>query len=798
MKVASKRAFKSSFFASILLLAFTESGLAAAASGQITGRVVDAGNNQPIPGVTLMLTEAYAGTQSDTAGRFTIKNLPTGTYSVRVSHVGYDNLMLPEVAVAVEEPTNLTIRLTPRVVALKGITVTPGRFNIMGTEPAAQQTLTRREIQSIPQLGDDFFRAVSRLPGMGSNDFSTRFTVRGREYDEILVTLDGLQIYEPFHLKDIDGGAMSAVDGAAVESIDLMTGGFPVEYGNRMSGVFNIRSRNVPPDQNRFTVGLSFINARALAEGTFDHNRGSWILSARRGYIDYVLKLADPENKIKPNYYDLFSKVRYQLGSRSVLAANFFYAHDNLEYKGDDLDIGDTLTTRFGNAYGWLTLWTQPHPKLSGQTLASVGRVYHDRRGQLYMSDISSVETTAQDNKDFSFEGLKTDWEYEASQRLLLKFGADVRDLSADYDYLSRDYLYSYQTDADSTWVRLDYIDSVSHNFRKTGYRTSAYLSSRTRLARHLVAEAGVRYDHASYTGDDLLSPRVNLVVELDDRTTLRAGWGYYYQIQEVNGISAGDGETDFYPAQKTEQRVIGYEHEFESGLRLRLEGYYKKYSDLRPALRNSFEVIVPFPEREFDREIVYRNRSKSQGVEAYLKKDTGGKLSWWLSYAYAKTEDVVDSIVFSSDGSSAYYNAAIPTPHDQRHTFYIDAHYRPTTRWQLSSSFQYHSGWPYTDVYLASANTSEGTRYWVQAGDHWASRYDPFHRLDLRVSRFFPLRSGRITAFVELLNVLGKKNVRGYDYDLLNSGTGYYIDKNAEHWFGRIPSFGVAYSAEF
>ena len=92
---------------------------------------------------------------------------------------------------------------------------------------------------------------------------------------------------------------------------------------------------------------------------------------------------------------------------------------------------------------------------------------------------------------------------------------------------------------------------------------------------------------------------------------------------------------------------------------------------------------------------------------------------------------------------------------------------------------------------------TPEGTRYWVQAGTHWGSRHEPLSRADLRISRYFPLSKGRITAFVEMLNVLGRENVRGYEYDLMGSSSGFYIERDAEYWFGRVPSFGVTYEVD-
>jgi hypothetical protein len=326
--------------------------------GRISGVVYDADNREPIPGVTVMMLNGYAGTSSGVDGRFTLKNLSDGIYSLQVSSIGYETLRLDSVIVDGNPSKELSIDLNPKAVPLKSVTVTPGRFSIMGEEAVAKQTLTQQQIRTMPQLANDFFRAVSRLPGTSSTDFSTRFTVRGGEYEEVLVMLDGLQIYEPFHLKDIDGGAISVVDVAAVESIDLMTGGFPARYGDKMSGAFEIESRQVPPDQNRFSVGLSLINTNLFAEGKFKNNRGSWLFSARRGYIDYVLKLAGADDNIKPTYYDLFGKVQYQLSEKHSLSADILHAHDDMKIIGEDDDAGDTLITDYGNSYAWINLWS--------------------------------------------------------------------------------------------------------------------------------------------------------------------------------------------------------------------------------------------------------------------------------------------------------------------------------------------------------------------------------------------------------------------------------------------------------
>jgi hypothetical protein len=764
-------------------------------TGQIRGVILDAENNEPIPGVTVLLVNEYAGTFSDEEGRFSLSKLSPGMHSLQISSIGYEAQKLDSVIVDDTGAAEISVKLIPQAIPLKSITVTPGRFSIMGSEAVAQQTLTQQEISTMPQLGDDFFRAVTRLPGMTSNDFSAKFTVRGGEYDEVLVMLDGLQIYEPFHFKDIDGGVMSIIDVAAVESIDLMTGGFPARYGDKMSAAFKIKSRQVPPDENRISVGLSFINARALAEGKFHQNRGSWLVSARRGYIDYLLKLSGADDNIKPTYYDIFSKLQYQLSEKHSLAAHILHAGDDLRFIADDEDTGDSLITDYGNSYAWLTMWSEFTRNLFAQTVVSVGKVKHNRYG--HDQDGPRPMFIAKDFEDFQFIGLKSDWEYEYSNMLILKAGSEIQRRKATYDYLNQDFFYDYITSPDSSYIELAGIDSTDIPLEKSGTKLSGYLSGRFRVAEPLVAEIGLRYDHVSYSRDDDLSPRINFAYNFNDKTVLCVGWGYYYQSQGIDEIAIGDGETDFSPSQRAELRVAGIEHEFEDRIRFRIEVYDKLYTNLRPAYRNTFDAIAAFPELEDDRTKIYRKNAKSRGIEFYLKKDTGGKITWWASYAYAKVIENVDRIYFPDEDVTAYYNIVIPTPQDQRHTFYLDIHYRPTTRWRISTALQYHSGWPFTDAHLASQITPEGTNYWVQGGEQWGARHDEYQRFDLRINRYFPLSKGRITAFIEVLNVLDRKNVRAYQYGLRYYNGQYHVRKEPEHWFGRIPSFGISYDID-
>ena len=437
------------------------------------------------------------------------------------------------------------------------------------------------------------------------------------------------------------------------------------------------------------------------------------------------------------------------------------------------------------------------HERLLGQTVLSVGLVKHDRHGFSFWQSQQLEEAMVNDGEEFTVLGGKSDWEFEVTNRQLVRIGFDARALSAKYDYFSTDQFYYFSDDG---MVELDRTDTVSNSLEPSGNQIGAYLSYRTQIAPQLTAEFGGRFDRHSYTGDEHFSPRLNFAYQINEFTTLRAGWGYYYQAQRIDELLAADNMTEFMPAERAEQKTIGFEHDFGTGVRMRIEAYHKKYADLRPEARYTFDDLKIFPEFENDRIIVYRDGSTAQGLEIYLKREKGSKFTWWVSYAYAKVEDQIDRIFYRKvggpDGLEVTYNNVYSNPYDQRHTLYLDMSYRPTLKWQFNVAWNYHTGWPYTGAYLASGINEAGDPVvWINQGELLAENYPDYSRIDFRVNRYFDFWGGRLTAFCEIINVLGNDNVRGYEYDILYGPSGLYMEQDAQNAFGRLPVLGVIYS---
>ncbi|UCD38199.1 MAG: TonB-dependent receptor, partial [Fidelibacterota bacterium] len=262
--------------------------------GSIKGLIRDRATGQPLRGVNVLLAGTYLGAATDPSGQFVINHVYPGTYTVQASMMGYKPQQAAEVVYDGYNHVDLAFELEPTVISLSEIVITPGHFSLMERIPTTRHALRAEDIRSFPQLGEDIYRAVNRLPGLANNDFAAGFYIRGGRQNEVLVLLDGMELYNPFHLK-IQDGFMSFIDVESIRGIEMMTGAFPAEYGNRLSGVFNLKTISPRPNSSRTSLAISFLNARVLTENSFAKGRGRWMLLARRGYIDLLLKVAGQE-----------------------------------------------------------------------------------------------------------------------------------------------------------------------------------------------------------------------------------------------------------------------------------------------------------------------------------------------------------------------------------------------------------------------------------------------------------------------------------------------------------------------
>jgi len=664
-------------------------------------------------------------------------------------------------------------------VALESIVVTPSRFTIFTSEPEGRQFLSRDEVRTVPHIGDDVYRAFDRLPGITGLDVSARFNIRGGQEDETQVLMDGAEIYDPFHVRDLYR-AFSTIDAEAIGAVDVLTGGFPLQYGGRMSGVIDISS--LKPEARRHTeLGIGILNQRILTSGTFHGGRSEYLLSFRRGYLHELLKLIDPNNKgINPSYYDLLGKIETTLNDRTMVSTDVFVSGDALKIRED----GGHAHGSYGDRYAWVNLRNALSPKLFAQTVGSIGRIATHRAGD-YGSSISDDEGRLNDDHAFDFIALRNDSSWDVSDRNVLRGGVSVKRLRARYDYDGHSIIRISLLHVNDGIQTIDRDASA----RANGNDVAAYASDRVAVTPHLVVEAGARVDAQSYAPDGThVAPRINASYALGAHATLRASWGRFFQAQGINELQAEDGVTAFLRAERADHRVLGAEYDFGRGYSARAEVYDKRFTNLRPRFENIFDRVVIFPELQADRLRIDAISAEARGGELLFRK-TGTTVSGWISYARASAHDVLES----APGVAGASRVVVPRAWDQRDTVTFNVDYRLGTHWNFDLAGVHHSGWPTTPVNGVIVNNE----FHTVLGAYNSDRLPAYRRVDFRASHNIDTSRGGLSFFVELFNVFGIRNVSGVDgYSFNFDSHGVIVGhRHTEVILGVVPSFGITYS---
>ena len=734
-------------------------------SARILGTIRSRAALVPLGGVAVGISGARAETTTDADGRFELSGLAPGTYTLTASRPGFVIEELPGVVATSGAAIDVSFVMQPAPLAREEVVVHPSRIALLQEQPAAPFALDRDEVLRLPHLGADVFRTISLLPGTTSNDVTAQFHVRGGRRDEVLVLLDGQELYEAYHLKEFDN-ALSLVAASALASVDLTTGTFPSSYGDRMGGILDL-STVTPTRPRLFRLSLSILNAQLEGAGTLGE-RAWWLVSLRRGTTDLAGRIFGTED---PVFWDAFGKVDYRLSSRQSVRLNVLHSEDQLDFTEEQGDEITRLNTDYDNTYAWVTHQVVLSDRLFVDTAVSGSRVDRNRQG---FEDEDEKMFDVRDRRHLEVGGALQSWNLQTSEHNFVRAGFELRRYDADYDYFGfREF------DSPLALVRPEPRDGTFvFDDRLVDDHFAAYASDRYRPHEAVTTELGVRFDRHSLTDDEVWSPRVNAAWRVGTASILRAGWGWFYQSQRAYELAVEDGDTTFRPAERSEHWVVGFEHLFDEARTgpltgARVEAYTRRVKDPRPRYESLFEAFERFPEGELARVRIEPESARADGFEVSLQGRAGERLDWWINYGYATTEERIDG-------------RDEPRAIDQRHTFNADVNYRLGRDWDVNLAWRFHTGWPTTAV----AAAEEDGEIVPILGPRNSERLPSYHRLDARVSRRWQFRTSRLTAFVDIQNVYNRRNVAGLDVEIRE--TGRVVEKN-ERWPGIFGSAGFS-----
>ena len=681
--------------------------------------------------------------------------------------------------VRAEQPGSSTL-LPPDAIAvdaLAEIVVTSSLRRIEYLSASGPTILDRQLAARVPAAAEEAVRLPDRLPGVASGGISTRSHVRGGEANETLYLLDGLRLYEPFHLKDFQAVA-TVVNANAISGMDFYSGAYPARFGDRMSAVMDISLRE-PDKKIQTELALSFFNTSALSMGRFGGNqKGDWLFAARRGNLDLIADMIKPELG-SPDYHDYLGHLGWAFGDRADISVNFLLSTDKIQL--DDTERGEEASARYENQIFWSRWDAEWSDKLRSSTVVSFTDIDNKRIGEVDLPGI--VTGSLDDHRDFRSIALKQDWIYVPSPRWMLGFGVDGKHLDGRYVFDSTKML---QPPFDQVFDN-NLVDIRSTDLFVDGAQYAAYAELRWQIRNDLTVDLGLRWDRQSYTtavDDEQSSPRFSILYQPNDNTELRFGWGQFSQAQEVNELQVSDGLDSFFPAQRAEHAVVNLKHRLKNNINLDFSVFRKVFRAVRPRFENAFNHLSIVPEIQFDRVIIDANSAESTGAEILLSRGTGSDdLFWWIGYAWSEVED-------SLPGGKRKRSW------DQTHTGKYGASWR-WGKWDFSAAGSVHTGWPKTTLTLDSSLGPNGSEQLsLSTSELNASEHSVFHSLDARVSRDFDIRRGDLKIFLEVTNLYGRENACCTEYSISQDEAGATVlESRTEHWLPLVPSLGIVWS---
>ena len=774
----------------------------------ISGVVKDKESGETLPFANVFIKDTNIGTTTNGDGFFTLFNVPSENSTIQVQYLGYKVETLTLTKEIVKD--KITILLAPDFNKLDEVVInTDSRQQIIKmNENVSQISLSPKRLASIPNLGEkDIFRALQLLPGVsGTNESSAGLYVRGGTPDQNLVLLDGFTVYHVDHFY----GFFSAFNSDAIKDIQLFKGGFPAEYGGRISSVMDLTGKRGNINKVSFSGGLSLVSANATLEIPIGE-KANLLLAGRRSYTDIIRSglynnIFDlyndnnqsngtrfpnfnnfQQNQTQPSFYfyDLNTKFSYNPSDKDIISISMYNGEDNLdssrknnntfgsntdEERSITTDIKDLLTWgNWGSSIRWARQWND---KLYTNIVGAYSN-YFSNRNRVNDVTIQLPDTTnnfktglVEDNnlKDYT---LRLHSEYKINSKHSLEFGGQITKNDVDYNYTFND-----------TITVIDQKDE--------GVLNTVYLQDKWSPSEKLNIVGGIRATHFDVTDEFYYEPRFSLSYQLNDKLKLKGAWGRYYQF--VNRIVREDvtqGSRDFWlladeensPISFSEHLIIGSSYEIDDWL-FDIEYFEKEMTGLTEFSLRFQSALGADPNDQ----LFFEGTGISRGVDFLIQKMVG-KYTGWMGYTLS---EVVHTFPGLSD--KPFYSL-----NDQRHEFKL-VNVLKAGRWDLGATWVYGSGKPYTapnGIYTITLLDGTKTEY-VSVGDKNGPRHAPYHRLDLSFTYKFDIGSGKGSMGLSLFNFYNRSNTWYKEFEVVN---GQVIETNI-NYIGFTPSlfFNVSF----
>ena len=713
-------------------------------TGIIRGKIIDEITESPLENASVELGNTGIITITNKKGEFTFKNLAFDSYEIKISSAGYEPLIKSDLTIYASKPLEIVVNLKPKGVITDVIDVEANSFEKSSNVNISSINLNYEEIRRAPGAAEDISRMLQTAPGVAiGNDQRNDIIIRGGSPSENLIIIDGIEIPNINHF-GTDGstsGAIGFINSKFIREADMLTGGFPSLYGDRLSGVINIKFKEGSRKEFYTDVNLSISGFGAVVEGPLSE-KGSVLFSVRRSYLELI------HNAIRltsvPNYWDVNLKAVFDLTPTDKLTYIGLLGLDKIDFSGESAEDNP-----FGNSS-------------SDQTTIGTGVSYKKLFSKGYLQNVLSYSGSVNNviqidgpTAEINFENdaynneliLQSDYNYQLSRSVILNTG-----IGGKYVF-NNSYLY---LKGDTSAAGFVY-DTINSNSDINTFKLFGHVNFTTKfLEDRLILNTGARVDYFDYIRlQTYFSPRAGATYNFTPVTSFNLAWGIYFQSPEYIWLSSSPLNSQLNSI-RCEHYIAGLDHFFSSDIKATAEIFYKKYKDY-PVWVDIPTYILIDGGAEFGPNIVGVAASAGNGYTkgfdiSIQKKLSGTGLYGMINYSYINS------------GFTALAGNEKPGAFDPGNQFTLIAGYQFKNGWLLGTKFKYSGGRPYTPI---NNEASELVNRAVFATDDFNSaRYPYYMRIDLRVDKKFDFRNASLVAYLEVQNLFDRQNIYSYYWD--------------------------------
>lgn len=761
--------------------------LYAGTTGKLAGEVKDAVTGEPLIGANVLIEGTSFGAATNLKGEFVILNLPPGRYNVKVSFIGYENLVIKDINIVVDQTTRLPIALNPQTITTDEVIVTAKTPLIQKDVTSSISVITREEIESLPVKSfTELLSLQAGVAGSGSN-----LHIRGGRSNEVAYMIDGMLVVDP-----LLGGLATQINNDAIQEMSLLSGTFNAEYGNALSGVVNIVTRD---GADKYSGKLEARTSEFGIErySKLHENRINGSLSGplfTPEFNFFVSAEIEKQGSYLPFGYDntksFFSKlsttalpfIKISLSNRGSLGRRQNYNHDYkyipeqyLRIRTDSWQSSINFTHTIANNFFYdlrASYFNQGYysgiDKDTSEYLSSTQEEYFENIGNGYEFYKRSDPLQLIDSRTATFD-TKIDAVWQIGSLNEVKFGASFK----------------------KHWLRLwdvydpkrnfPYID----NYNTNPYEGAAYIQDKIELP-YLVINLGLRFDYMNanvvFRNNPLdpnsmvevktrsqLSPRIGIAHPISDKTKLHFSYGHFFQnpdfqyLFENKQYDLNVREPLFGQPSLDAQRTISYEvglsHQFSDNVALNLTAYYRDITGLIGT-----RYLFPYVDGRYTGYTLYVNEDYAniKGFEVTVdvrpNKYFSGGLTYTYSVAKGSSSSETEQYPGTDESTKLYYlefdrphifnfSGTYTVPKDEGPEIFG---YKLLENMDFSLIFKASSGAPYTpsgrDIGFVDKNSL---------------RRPAVYNIDFMIGKDINIIDNmRLRLFAEILNLTDHKNI--------------------------------------